>query len=519
MLLGIGRLSKKIAYGFLFSLMATMPSEAASTLQDLDLKSLCPAPSTGTTVSKYLLARALMSLYQVPIDLVDWNDSGVTYDDYAASVTVYQCAPETFKNLTKTQQDKCKATQSDNQLNAVLNFADELQKAAGSSDGDFDVKLKKGLLHFHRIRSLSPIDQKRQPIFALGSASLAAQVLSRDPEFFQVTCAGNVAPPSLPGSTAPGNVPAPTRPVLPTPSGSPPATAPIATQPSPPGASWPPSGTTESFLDHWRIRVKPEDLAVGRDTDDFKGLAPASLALANDQIAKKDTFDIHTVLGYALPSLQLEGGTVLTPIPFIRYDRDYVATAKPPANSNVNNVSVGIQGDLLFPMLPTVYSELIFQPQYVQGLDAGFQIVKFHTSLQPEPLMPALGYPLDLGVLDLKATAYVRGVLNIGSVLASGGSRAFLTTNNFMLAGPQLGASFFDDLDGSLLNGVSIPIDYTYLHSFSGGLGGIRLLDIAANYALPKTKYVSIGFSYTNGKNLDSYQIQNIYKLTLGIKY
>jgi hypothetical protein len=39
------------------------------------------------------------------------------------------------------------------------------------------------------------------------------------------------------------------------------------------------------------------------------------------------------------------------------------------------------------------------------------------------------------------------------------------------------------------------------------------------NYTLPKTKYVTVGLSYTSGRNLDTFELQKVYKASLGLKY
>ena len=70
-----------------------------------------------------------------------------------------------------------------------------------------------------------------------------------------------------------------------------------------------------------------------------------------------------------------------------------------------------------------------------------------------------------------------------------------------------------------MLDGLSFPIDYTYLYGVSGPYKSVELLQVAANYTLPKTKYVTIGLSYTSGRNLDTFELQKIYKATLGLKY
>lgn len=46
----------------------------------------------------------------------------------------------------------------------------------------------------------------------------------------------------------------------------------------------------------------------------------------------------------------------------------------------------------------------------------------------------------------------------------------------------------------------------------------MKALDMGALGYIP-TKYVTVGLSYTDGRNLDTFEKQQVYKLSLGVKY
>ncbi len=261
--------------------------------------------------------------------------------------------------------------------------------------------------------------------------------------------------------------------------------------------------------------------SIARDSDAFSGLQSATLAIVNDQIAQKNTFDANVVIGYALRSIQLgRGDTVLDSIPFLQYNRDYVNGAlAPPKSSNVNNLIAGIQEGVTFPISETFYANAFLQPEYIWNLLNEAEIAKLHLALQPEPLLPFLGFAAPIGVESFLATAYGRAVFNYGQVTRPTTDPTLARTNNFAQGGTEIGASIFNKDDNSIFNGFSIPVDYTYLYGFTGQYKTIQQVTVAINYTLPKTKYVTIGFSYTDGRNVDTFQMQNIYKLTLGVKY
>jgi hypothetical protein len=66
---------------------------------------------------------------------------------------------------------------------------------------------------------------------------------------------------------------------------------------------------------------------------------------------------------------------------------------------------------------------------------------------------------------------------------------------------------------------LSFPIDYTNLYGLSGQYKGIELFTVGANYTFPKTKYVTVEFTYTDGRNVDTFVLQKIYKFSLGVRY
>jgi hypothetical protein len=481
------------------------PSSVAPNLRKLDGKQFCSVP--GGPASKQLLARAIIKSYKIPVDLIDWNDTGIGYEQYAQAVSKFLCGSP----VNSEQAKKCfspdigpngmKLLTSDaaNQEQMVQEVNNALRQAAAGRD-DFDLVLTKITLRFHRTKPATALDVQKQPILAIGNdISLTAQVFSSDPVFFEVTC---VAPTKETSGTV--------SPSLPSSSGPP--TAPGATPPGSPG---------QSFVDRIRVRAKSDDLWVPRDADAFAGLPSASLAIVNDNIAKKNTFDLHLTVGYVLPAWQLgSGDVVLEAIPFVKYDRDFISGPNAPLKaSNINNVAFGLQENLTFPLASTFYSRFAVQPEFVHSLRTDADVAKLRLIYEPEPLLPFIGFVAPTPIPSFSATAYARGILNITRVVNSGSDPTLSVSNNFAQGGVQMGGALFNKDETSMLNGVSIPIDYTNLRGLSGPLKSIHLLQTALNYTFPKTKYITVGLSYTSGRNLDTFEQQKLYKASLGLKY
>src|ERR1700680_231423 len=95
--------------GLVFS--GLISTSALAYLDDLDPEDICSASDQKTL--KRNLAQALVQVAKVPWKIVDWNDSGVAYDEYVTAVTVALCAR--FEDSRK-----CKKSAGDTQSDLVF---------------------------------------------------------------------------------------------------------------------------------------------------------------------------------------------------------------------------------------------------------------------------------------------------------------------------------------------------------------------------------------------------------------
>ena len=478
-------------------------------LKAVDGRQICPVPSAP--VSKYLLARTIIDAYKVPSGFVDWNDTGTTGQaDYTRAVTQHLCKDIGTGDQNPSHAAKCQVlgddgkpklsfgqpqptADADNQARMVTQVEDLIEASAGKSHG-FPLTIGKLKLLVEWHRDATALDANQQPsLLDNGDPSLAAQVFSDNQ--YTITC----APKSDQSASSP---PAP----------------PAGSDRSPGG---PAAAKTLLSSDRIRIRSKADDLWVSRDLDAFTSLQSATFGVVTDAVASKNTFDAHVAVGYALPSWQVgSGATYLDSIPYFQYDRSYVDGGGAPKNpTDVNNIAVGSQERLVFRVADDFYSSITAQPVYIHSLRSDTDIAKLHLVYDPIPLVPLFAAPLPLGSSGFSATAYARSVLNISHVTHSGTDLTLANSTNFVQGGVQVGGALFDKDESSMLNGISIPIDYTYLRGFSGAFTSVRQFTAAINYTLPKTKYVTVGISYSNGRNLDTFEAQQVYKVSLGLKY
>ena len=143
------------------------------------------------------------------------------------------------------------------------------QREHPDGQGGFYLELNKTTLHFvRRNPPATRLDAKQKPIFTNAGSSLLAEVFSAD--FFDISCMrkapGAEGARQTPGKQGPGSS-----------SVSSPASSNVTS----------PAIAAAAFLDHFRLRAKTDDLSIGRDSDAFPGLQPATLSATNDAIAQK----------------------------------------------------------------------------------------------------------------------------------------------------------------------------------------------------------------------------------------
>jgi hypothetical protein len=463
--------------------------------EKLDVKQVCPASGL---VSKYVLARAILKSHNIPIDMIDWNNTGIGEAQYVRAVSTVLCSSPS----SATQRKLCFGDgppvpggglpPSNDALSqqAMVQALNATLTPLVGPDGqhrDFDVNIGKATLTFVA-SSVAPSDERRKTATAPNAPAIE-KVFSTDPKYFEIKCKLQDEKPSPAG---PGQAGTPTAPSS--------------------------STATNNFFQQFRVRGKPEDLGVGRDDQPFQGVSAATLSTVNDVAAQKNTFDAHITVGYVLPPLE-RNGLVLESLPFIQYDRSYVDGGKAPPNaSNVNNLGFGIQERFTFP-IGGMYGSLFVQPEYIISLRSHAEVLKVRLAYEPDPLIPYIGFAAPTPVSSFWATAYARAVVNIYDVVRPSNDNSLAPAGTFVNAGTELGLALFVNDDDSPFNGISIPITYTILHGFSGPYKTVDLLQVAINYTLPKTKYVTVGLSYNVGRNLDTFEDQKVYKVSLGYKF
>jgi hypothetical protein len=379
--------------------------------ENLDVGQICPQSGP---VSKYLLARSILKSHSIPIDMIEWNNNGIGAEQYVQAVSKVLCKlplnpaqkKMCFGDGVTPTGDPTPTADNVNQSALVLGLNATLKPFIPDKGPhkDFDIEIGKATLHF-QASAVAGSDEQRLNMLATNTPPVE-KVFSTDPKYYDITCKLKGKDPAQPGSPAP-----------------------VATN-VPKGDQTLTIPKLQAIADSFRLRGKPEDLGVGRDSDAFAGVSSATLSTVNDLAAQKNTFDAHMTLGYFSSPIDQQGIT-LASTPFLQYDRDYVDGGKaPPNSSNVNNIGFGIQEQLTFP-IGGMYGSFFLQPEYISSLRNDAQLVKFRLAYEPDPLVPFIGFAAPTVIPGFSATAFARAVLNIYDVIKPANDNSLTSKASF----------------------------------------------------------------------------------------
>jgi hypothetical protein len=104
-------------------------------------------------------------------------------------------------------------------------------------------------------------------------------------------------------------------------------------------------------------------------------------------------------------------------------------------------------------------------------------------------------------------------------ILTNVGAKTTLTNaGTFQRVGTHL--EFSANADTGMLQGVGVRFAYDYLKSHGGGpMSQVTLFTAIVSYPMPKQEYWSVQLKYTDGRNLDTLEQQQLLTLGIGLKY
>lgn len=298
---------------------------------------------------------------------------------------------------------------------------------------------------------------------------------------------------------------------------------------APPPSVEPPAGPQDKsrFRARLLVRNSVDDLSIDQNNPAFKGLKRASFSIDSDRLQSSTTYNIQGVVGLGI------GQTPLSFLPsgygeffpYLSYTRQFVEGNNPKNISNVDNVGVGIVGNVLFSAIGLqndflltrgMYNDFQFSSQLVHSNRSNTDVLTGKITYTPYPALPGVSTTAQFG--DFEVMILTQGTFIYGDVLNTSANSVLGRTGTFQRAGGR--ADFSATATTGILEGFGVHVSYDYLKSLGGDpVSNIALFTAALSYTLPKQQYWNIQLKYTDGRNLDTLEQQRLITLGVGLKY
>jgi hypothetical protein len=285
---------------------------------------------------------------------------------------------------------------------------------------------------------------------------------------------------------------------------------------SKPPLTFPPLAMT--LGDYFLIRGKVEELALPREKIRDADAAEISFR-KNTKVP--DIFQVDAVFGLDVTDIapKIEG---LRYIPYVRYQRTDVH----PNTKKINDVHVVSPGFLLDYLYigDSMSAEAGLYPTATLDREQDSEILKLKGFVAPSF---SIGSERDSkvflgGYLPLIGPLTVRPDLKLlaemGHVFAKGSSTDIDDDDQYAGLGGEASLKFRFPMVPILTHFVP-SVSYRDLRLISGKKHAIRRVTTMLTYAFPQNPNLVINFSYENGENEETFQDEEFWKLSLGVRY
>ena len=208
----------------------------------------------------------------------------------------------------------------------------------------------------------------------------------------------------------------------------------------------------------------------------------------------------------------------------------YVSTTKQSGRSNVDNLGGGFlaQYGYVFPKAGAfgLANDFWLTPKYIYSFRNGTQVVNTNVIWRPEPqvYLDSLGPAgtifrnfSTIKTLGIAPKFYIQAYGLFGDVLDSGSTPKVVQTGNFARLGPEEGVQIVGA--NSFTEKFSLTGSRRDLFGLAGHMNYMSLWQITFSYSIPNIENLSLNLSYTDGRNEDTYEKQNLITLGAGLKF
>jgi hypothetical protein len=289
---------------------------------------------------------------------------------------------------------------------------------------------------------------------------------------------------------------------------TPPAATSVPT-PKPPDERWRP---------RFALSRTPDDLLV----DDLEKKAFAEFAYVNDIEANEESYSIHASFGVILGTLtpvrraRTQGGIHLEmwPALFAQYEREGSDST---AEEGTNNLNLGVQlgGYLQARGRRTLSHYYTLTARHLTDDHFDSAAWSLGATFTPDIPLPGNDIAYDLIQDRLRFQWLVTGAVDHTSVSDPGKKSELQTRPEFTRLGFDLGGELrlLQGGDGAIV----LSGRYRLREAIGAVLGDARLLHGSLTFR--PLQNVSVGFTYDRGKNLDSLEFSEQWRLALGLRW
>lgn len=262
----------------------------------------------------------------------------------------------------------------------------------------------------------------------------------------------------------------------------------------------------------WRVSNTVDGLSLKRGTPDLLGAVPqAEIAFLRDNEAGKETLDVSAVVGY-----DLSGNVATKLVPYLEVRHKRISGDGDSTDGDTKKWGAGFVFGRIFKSM----DEISIAPHYAidKATDAEFAVLKatwmpgFLYDYEKLPYDGARIYDNFSWKLDTRLLAEAGKVLEVGTSTLSEDDA------NYFRMGPWIAATVWLHPDNAFLSKFSLDAYYKNLVRIDGP-GPLMRFSAGINYSPEKTDHLSFRLSYDRGREDDTLNRVEGWKLSFGVRY
>lgn len=267
------------------------------------------------------------------------------------------------------------------------------------------------------------------------------------------------------------------------------------------------------------IARSPGDLALPLKKKSF-----AEVSFLSNEVTDEDSYSIYATAGVSWGEFtpvtrpQHEGGLVVRAIPsaFVQLEREGIGDGN--AVDDIDNLNFGAQlsGFVQARGGSTATHYYALTARFLSDGRLDSEAWSAALSITPEIPWPGYDQPYDLVRDRVEFSWLASGVADYFDVVDPGRKSELQTAPEFARLGFDLSAGLRFLLGANRTDALAFLADYRLREELGSGVGDARILSLKLLFE-PDPKY-AFGIAFDRGRNLDSLEFAETWKITLGVK-